>query len=158
MISRGQFGVINGIGATFALIKNNEWLAVFSRWESQIEPHTDCSPWPCETNITLSKPSDLALPNSLFCWIENLLAEHFQWVKIGQTFSEWIEILGTALQNTMLCLMCFLWMLYGFARWLPNCKISRWQYCLPCHPRHRCHISLQRNKYGNTLVWFITNT
>ena len=63
-------------------------------------------------NILIKKLSDLGIPNILLCWIEQFLMGHFQQVKMGHTFSEWIELWVSVPPGTLLSVRCFLCMIH----------------------------------------------
>jgi hypothetical protein len=127
-IDKGQFGAIKGSCTTFALIKMvNDWLSATddSRRKNHVQiilldyakafDHVN-------PNILLGKLADLDIPDPLLRWIENFLMDRFQRVKIGQTFSEWIEIWGTVPQGTLLGVLCFLCMINDLETNCPTVK------------------------------------
>ena len=63
-------------------------------------------------NIFIKKLYDLGIPNILLCWIEQFLMGLFPQVKMGHTFSEWIELWVSVAPGTLLSVLCFLCMIH----------------------------------------------
>ena len=113
-IDKGQFGALKGTCATHALITMmHDWLRSTDDSRKKNFVHIVLLDYAkafdhVDANILLSKLQDLEIPDCLLRWVEAFLMERRQRVKIGNTFSDWLNIWGTVPQGTLLGVMCFL--------------------------------------------------
>ena len=62
------------------------------------------------------------IPDPLLRWIESFLTQRQQRVKLGSTFSDWLEIWGTVPQGTLLGVLCFIAMINDLKTDCPTVK------------------------------------